>query len=195
MSVWHLVWLDGIKVDFGRSIVLALLYVDLTFFSEWSYKFRCYTCPVKSLSANLCTPLDLFSTNSSLWFIRSKDKLVCGASVQWGILLFKSQMTPSLPLSLPPSPFPSLTVCILPIYAALGSSLLFLLERKRTRQARDKKIALRQNSLSLKLPGEVEEWKVPRPPHSAERLSKNGANHVAARAGESDNTARQQDKM
>ena len=63
------------------------------------------------------------------------------------------QMTPSLPLSLPPSPSPSLTVCILPIYAALGSSLLFLLERKRTRQARDKKIALRQNSLSLKLPG------------------------------------------
>lgn len=58
-------------------------------------------------------------------------------------------------------------------------------------------MSLRQNSLLLKLPGEVEDWKVPRPPHSAARLSKNKTNHMAARAGESqsENIARQEYKL
>lgn len=43
---------------------------------------------------------------------------MCGASPSWGILLLKSQ--------LPPLSRPMYT----PIYTALGSSLLFLLERK-----------------------------------------------------------------
>lgn len=43
----------------------------------------------------------------STWFIRSKDKLVCGASVQWGILLFNSSLLPPSfsPFSASPPPF------------------------------------------------------------------------------------------
>lgn len=112
----------------------------------------------------------------SAWFIRSKDKLVCGASVQWGILLFKSRLPP-------PSFSPSLspTVCILPFTLHLAAACCFCWRGKE--QDSPGKKSLPDKIPSLKVPGEVEEWKVPRPSLSAERLSKNKANHMAANPG------------
>lgn len=73
-------------------------------------------------SKNKLILLILLIFQKSALCIKPKDKLMCGASPSWGILLLKSQ--------LPPLSRPMYT----PIYTALGSSLLFLLERKGTRQ-------------------------------------------------------------
>ena len=114
-----------------------------------------------------------------MWFIRSKDKLVCGASVQWGILLFKSRLPPPfLLLSLPLYVYSHLRCTWQPpvVFAGEEKNKTALVKKSHS----DKILPL---ALSLSVPGEAEEWKVPRPSFSAERLSKNKVNHMAANPG------------
>lgn len=97
----------------------------------------------------------------SAQFIRSKDKLVCGASVQWGILLFNSSLLPPpsfsfrFPCSPPPSlpPSLSLTVCILPFTLHLAAACCFCW-RGKEQDSPGKNLSQTKFPLSLKLPGE-----------------------------------------
>lgn len=147
----HQVWCRGQKQPYNHKFVKLKL--QITF----KLKMQC------THSKNKLILLILLICQKSALCIKPKDKLMCGASPSWGILLLKSQ--------LPPLSRPMYT----PIYTALGSSLLFLLERKGTRQPWFKKKKNPQTKflLSETHRSVVVEWRVPRPTRSKERVCKN----------------------
>lgn len=134
------------------------------------------TTTVKSLS-HLHTTFDLLLTTSRLHDLFAPRTSWCVEPVSNEAFYYLNPDCP-LHLSLPPS---------LPLYVyshlhcTWQQSVVFAGEEKNKTAL--VKISLRQNSLSLKVPGEVEEWKVPRPSLSAGRLSKNKANHMVANPG------------
>lgn len=142
---------SGLKQPYNHKFVKLKL--QITF----KLKMQC------THSKNKLILLILLICQKSALCIKPKDKLMCGASPSWGILLLKSQ--------LPPLSRPMYT----PIYTALGSSLLFLLERKGTRQPWFKKKKNPQTKflLSETHRSVVVEWRVPRPTRSKERVCKN----------------------
>lgn len=139
----------------------------------------CSKSPV-SLSANLHDTLDLLFTTFSLHDLPTPRTSWCVEPVSNEAFYYLNPEC-SHPSSLTPSLSP--TVCILPFTLHLAAACCFCWRGKEQDSPGKKSLADKIPSLSLRLPGEAEEWKVPRPSVSAERLSKNKANHMAANPG------------
>lgn len=142
---------SGLKQPYNHKFVKLKL--QITF----KLKMQC------THSKNKLILLILLIFQKSALCIKPKDKLMCGASPSWGILLLKSQLPPL-----------SLTLCILPFTLHLAAACCFCWRgkeqdspglRKKNPQT---KFLLSETHRSV-----VVEWRVPKPTRSKERVCKN----------------------